>query len=312
MGSWDRKTRVAMISIISNTTLIILKVVAGILSGSVSIISEAIHSGMDLVASFIAFFSVRTSSKPADRDHPYGHGKIENISGMAEGLLIFVAAGLIIKEAIEKIRHPAPIEMAWVGIAVMVVAALVNTLVARKLYQVSWEEDSMALEADALHLKTDVYTSLGVALGLLLIKLTGLAILDPIVAILVALLIIKEAWELCSHAGNFLLDTRLTDAEEAKIVSIIGTFSDHFNDFHKLKTRKSGNMKHIDFHITVEPHLTVVEVHDLIGKLKKEMCDEFKLTRVSIHVDPYREMEVADELAASRTSSQETQQPSPM
>lgn len=312
MGSWDRKTRVALLSIVSNTTLIIMKVVAGILSGSVSIISEAIHSSMDLVASIIAFFSVRTSSKPADRDHPYGHGKIENISGIAEGLLIFVAAGMIIKEALEKIRHPAPIEMAWVGITVMLVASVVNILVSRKLYQVAREEDSMALEADALHLKTDVYTSLGVALGLLLIKLTGMVILDPIVAILVALLIIKEAWELCSHAANFLLDTRLTDAEEAKIVSIIGNYSDQFNDFHKLKTRKSGNMKHIDFHITVAPHLTVAEVHELIGNLKKDMCNEFQYTRVSVHVDPYREMAATDEAAASQASNQETPEPSPM
>lgn len=294
MGSWDRKTRIALISVISNTTLIILKVVAGILSGSVSIISEAIHSSMDLVASIIALFSVRQSSKPADKDHPYGHGKIENISAIAEGLLIFVAAALIIKEAIEKISHPAAIEQAFLGIAVMLGASAVNVLVSRKLYQVSQEEDSMALEADALHLKTDVYTSLGVAAGLLLIKLTGILILDPIVAILVALLIIKEAWELCSNAVNFLLDTRLTDAEEEKIIGIINNYSDRFEDFHKLKTRKSGNMKHIDFHLTVAPDLTVHEIHELIGNLKKDMWNAFKNTRVSVHVDPYRKADQSD------------------
>ena len=287
MKSLDRKARVALLSIASNSTLIVLKVVAGVLSGSVSIISEAIHSSMDLMASFIAFFSVRTSSKPADRDHPYGHGKIENISGIAEGLLIFVAAALIIKEAIEKFYHPTVLDYATVAIAVMVVSAVVNVLVSRKLYQVGREEDSMALEADALHLKTDVYTSLGVALGLLLIRLTGVAILDPIVAILVALLIIKEAWELCSNGVNFLLDTRLTDAEEEKIISIINNYSDQFGDFHKLKTRKSGNMKHIDFHITVAPDATVEEIHRLIGSFKKDMCDEFTYTRVNVHVDPY-------------------------
>lgn len=285
--SLDRKARVALISIASNSTLIVLKVVAGILSGSVSIISEAIHSGMDLMASFIAFFSVRTSSKPADREHPYGHGKIENISGIAEGLLIFVAAALIIKEAIEKFYHPTVLDYATVAIGVMVVSAVVNVLVSRKLYQVGREEDSMALEADALHLKTDVYTSLGVALGLLLIKLTGVAILDPIVAILVALLIIKEAWELCYNGVNFLLDTRLTDAEEEKIIGIINNYSDQLCDFHKLKTRKSGNVKHIDFHITVAPDATVEEIHRLIGSFKKDMCDEFTYTRVNVHVDPY-------------------------
>ncbi|HEY5537091.1 MAG TPA: cation diffusion facilitator family transporter, partial [Acetobacterium sp.] len=200
MKKFDRKSRVALLSIGSNTMLIILKVVAGILSGSVSIISEAIHSSMDLMASCVAFFSVRTSSKPADRDHPYGHGKIENLSGIVEGVLIFIAAGLIIFEAVKKISEPVEIEAAGIAIAVMLTAAVVNFFVSRILYKVGKEEDSMALEADALHLKTDIYTSLGVAAGIILIKLTGILVLDSIVAILVALLIIKEAWVLCRNA----------------------------------------------------------------------------------------------------------------
>jgi len=289
MQSWDRKSKVALLSIVSNTTLIIFKVLAGLLSGSVSIISEAIHSGMDLVASFIAFFSVRQSGKPADREHPYGHGKIENISGIAEGLLIFVAAGMIIREAIEKLFNPSEIEQAGLAISVMLGASLVNLLVSGKLYRVSREEDSMALEADALHLKTDVYTSLGVAIGLLLIKLTGLLVLDPVVAILVALLIIKEAWELCRDAFEYLLDTKLTDSEEAEIIKVIERHRDKFMDYHKLKTRKSGNMKHIDFHITVERDATAVEIHEIIGCIKKAMREEFGNTRVNVHVDPCEE-----------------------
>jgi cation diffusion facilitator family transporter len=289
MQPWDRKSRVALLSIVSNTVLIIFKVIAGMLSGSVSIISEAIHSGMDLVASFIAFFSVRQSAKPADREHPYGHGKIENISGITEGLLIFVAAGMIIREAIVKILHPSEIEQTTMAIAVMLGASVVNFLVSGKLYRVSKEEDSMALEADALHLKTDVYTSLGVALGLILISLTGLHILDPVVAILVALLIIKEAWDLCREALEYLLDTKLTDSEEAEIIKVIEKHRDKFRDFHKLKTRKSGNMKHIDFHITVSHDTTAIEIHEIIGCLKKAMRDKFGNTRVNIHVDPYIE-----------------------
>lgn len=286
--SWDRKSKVALLSIVSNTVLIIFKVIAGILSGSVSIISEAIHSGMDLMASIIAFFSVRHSNKPADKEHPYGHGKIENFSGLVEGVLIFIAAGLIIKEAILKILEPTEIEKASIGIVVMLGASLVNVFVSRKLYKVAKEEDSMALEADALHLKTDVYTSLGVAFGLVLIYVTGLRILDPIVAILVALLIIKEAWVLCKNAFDSLMDARLSEEEEAKIKEILNNHSDKFRDYHKLKTRKSGNIKHIDFHITVDKHRTVEDIHDIIGCLKKEMNEELKNTRVNIHVDPYR------------------------
>ncbi len=289
MFSTDRKVRVAFLSIISNTTLIIFKVVAGILSGSVSIISEAIHSGMDLVASLVAFFSVRHSGKPADRNHPYGHGKIENISGIVEGSLIFVAAALIIFEAVKKLFEPTEIEQAGVAIVVMLISAGINLFVSSKLYKVAKEEDSMALEADALHLKTDVYTSAGVGLGILLIKVTGLSILDPIVAILVALLIIKEAWELTKAALDHLMDTKLTDGEEAEIERIIQEHSGQYVDYHKLKTRKSGNVKHVDFHVTLAPNLTVKEAHDIVGELKRDINEKLSNTRVSIHIDPSRE-----------------------
>lgn len=287
----DRKVKIALLSIISNTILIIFKLIAGTLSGSVSIISEAIHSGMDLVASLVAFLSVRESSKPADRKHPYGHGKIENISGMVEGLLIFIAAGMIIIEAIKKIFEPVAIEQATIAIAVMIVSALINFAVSRKLYKVSQEEESMALEADALHLKTDVYTSLGVGIGIFLIKVTGLLILDSVVAMLVALLIIKEAWELSKNAFDYLLDAKLSDEEEAEIEKVIREHREQFVDYHKLKTRKSGNMKHIDFHITVDPKLTVEETHNIVGNLKKDMNEKFKNTRINIHIDPYKKEE---------------------
>lgn len=160
----NSKVKTARLSIISNTFLIILKLTVGILSGSVSIISEAIHSSMDLLAAVIAFFSVKLSDTPPDTRHPYGHGKLENISGVIEAVLIFVAAGLIITEAIKKITGESfELEIIWVGALVMLISAVVNWLVSRKLYNVARETNSIALEADALHLKTYVYTSLGVA-----------------------------------------------------------------------------------------------------------------------------------------------------
>lgn len=291
MKKLARTSRVALLSIFSNSALIIMKLVVGILSGSVSIISEAIHSTMDLFASFIAFFSTKTSSKPADEEHPFGHGKIEGISGIAEGLLIFIAAGLIINEAIQKILEPGPIEMVWVAVAVMLVSATANFFVSRKLYKVAHEEDSLALEADALHLKTDVLTSLGVAVGVALTSLTGLYILDPIVAILVAVLIIKEAWVLCRKGVASLLDARLPEEEEAKVIKIIEAHSDVIRDYHKLKTTQSGSKREIDFHIAVDPNMTVDEAHTIVGELKRDISQEFKASRVSVHVDPYDEHE---------------------
>lgn len=286
MISSNRKVRVAFLSIISNATLIIFKIVAGIVSGSVSIISEAIHSSMDLLASIIAFFSVKASSKPADDDHPFGHGKIENISGVIEGVLILVASIMIIVQAIKKIYNPRPIENEWVAILVMFISGFINFIVSTKLYKVGEEEDSMALKADALHLKTDIYTSLGVGIGILLIKITKIHILDSIVAILVAFLIIKEAVELTKNGFDELIDKRLSDEEEKEIKGIIERCKSDFIDYHKLKTRKSGNVKHIDFHITLDKNTTVKEAHDIIGDIKKEMNKSIKNSRVTIHIDP--------------------------
>ena len=163
----NAKVKIARLSIVSNTLLIMMKLAAGIISGSVSIISEAIHSSMDLVAAVIAYFSVRVSDNPPDSRHPYGHGKVENISGVIEAILIFIAAIWIILEAVRKLfGEKIELDSIAIGSVVMIVSAIVNTIVSRKLYKVARETNSVALEADALHLKTDVYTSAGVALGL--------------------------------------------------------------------------------------------------------------------------------------------------
>lgn len=286
MEGLNAKTKVALLSVTSNITLIILKVVAGILSGSVSIISEAIHSGMDLIAAIIAFISVKLSSKPADKDHPYGHGKYENVSGVIEGILIFIAAFLIIKEAVEKIAHPTEIKETTVAIIVMGISALVNTVVSRKLYKVAKREDSIALEADALHLKTDVYTSLGVALGLLLIAVTKIAILDPIVAILVAILIIKESWVLCKSAFTPLIDAKLPDDEEDIIVAILDKYNEHIVDYHALRTRKSGHIRYIDFHVTLEDGVTLKEARGIIKDIEADIEGALNNIEVNIYIEP--------------------------
>ena len=248
-----KKIRTARLSILSNSLLIILKVAAGIISGSVSIISEAIHSGLDLVAAFIAYFAVRISDKPADKEHPFGHGKYENISGVIEALLIFVAAIWIIFEALSNLLegdHPTLYSNTlYLGVAVMFISGIVNFFVSKRLYKVARETDSLALEADALHLKTDIYTSVGVGVGLLAIQLTGFFFLDPFIALLVALFIIYEAYKMLIKAFNPLLDSSISDEELQIITQFI-----HVNkpkDYHikELKTRKSGATTIIQFQI---------------------------------------------------------------
>lgn len=282
----NKKIKTASLSIFSNTFLIIVKVVAGILSGSVSIISEAIHSFIDLLAAIIAFFSVKVSDKAPDEQHPYGHGKYENISGVIEGFLIFIAAGWIIYEAINKILHQNEIEKIGIGFIVMFSSSVVNFFVSRRLYKVAKETDSIALEADALHLKVDVYTSLGVAIGLGLIWLTGYHILDPVAAILVAMLILRESFLLLRNAYSPLLDVKLPDTEIAIIKNVIEAKAAGFGNFHQLRTRRAGHLKYVDLHLELPQNLSVKEAHDICDAIEKDIESKIRNIEVHIHVEP--------------------------
>ncbi|MBN1414299.1 MAG: cation transporter [Bacteroidales bacterium] len=288
----SEKVRTARLSIISNCSLIAIKVVAGLLSGSVSILSEAIHSGMDLLAALIAFFSVRMSDVPPDKEHPYGHGKYENISGVIEAVLIFIAAGWIIYEAIHKILRPAPVEKIEIGAAVMAVSAIVNFFVSRRLYRVAKKTDSIALEADALHLKTDVYTSVGVAVGLFLIWLTGWHFLDPVIAIAVALLILKESYNLMRNAYSPLMDASLSD-DEIRIIR--ETITNRNLSFHNLRTRKSGHYRFADLHLEMPENMELKNVHRICDEIEKDIETRINNIEVSIHVEPVEKGKVNSE-----------------
>jgi len=256
------KQRTAALSIMSNVALIIMKAIAGFFSGSVSIISEAIHSTLDLLAAVIAFFAVRVSDKPADKEHPFGHGKYENISGVVEALLIFAAAIWIIYEAVVKLVSSETIlehEKLDIGIVVMLVSGLVNFFVSRRLYKVARQTGSVALEADALHLKTDIYTSVGVGLGLLAIKLTGFYFLDPAIALLVAGFITIEAFGLLKKAFNPLLDSSISDDELAELVAFIENNIDYPYSYSDLRTRKSGATNIIQFKIIAEHQTMLID-----------------------------------------------------
>ena len=285
------KVKVARLSLLSNSSLIIMKLIVGLFTGSVSIISEAIHSTMDLLAAIIAFFSVKISDRPADDTHPYGHGKVENISGVIEALLIFVASVWIIVEAVRKIMNPSEIESVGVGFIVMFISAAINFIVSKKLYKVAKEEDSIALEADALHLKTDVYTALGVGMGLFLIWVTNLiwstnlTYLDPIIAILVAIFILKESFELLKTAFNPLLDIKLSDEEIEIIKDNISKYSSVFCNYHDLKTRKSGRIRYIDLHLVFPENKSIKEAHDICDKIEHDIEQVLKYAEVMIHLE---------------------------
>lgn len=288
-----QKAGVAWLSVISNTILVITKIIIGVWIGSVSVISEAIHSAVDLIASLITLFSVKTSGKPADSEHPFGHGKIENISGTVEALLIFLAAGWILYEAIGRLLHPEPIQLLSWGIGIMCFSSAANLIVSEMLFKVGKKTDSIALLADGWHLRTDVYTSAGIMFGLGFIwsgkwifPETDLQWVDPVIAITVALIIIRTAYRLTVHSIRDLIDASLPSHEEDEIRKIIGAMYPKVHGFHELRTRKAGNTRFIEFHMKVDSKLTVEDSHSIAEEASATIKEHFPGSHVNVHVEP--------------------------
>ena len=288
-----RKSNAALLSVASNTLLIILKLMVGLWIGSISIISEAAHSSVDLLAAIIAFVAVRVSGRPADESHPFGHGKVENLSGTFEALLIFIAAIWILYEAAEKLRNPQPLNQAGLGILVMLISVAVNIIVSRRLYQVGEETNSVALKADACHLHADIYTSLGVLIGLAIIMIGKLIMpelslywVDPAAAIIVALLIIRAAYHLTLESARDLVDVGLPEDETEHLRRHIAAFAPTIRGIHKLRTRKAGADRFVDFHIRVDASMSVDESHRITDMIACSIKEHYPGTTVSIHIEP--------------------------
>ncbi|MEI7473623.1 MAG: cation diffusion facilitator family transporter [bacterium] len=283
-----QKKQAALISIISNFTLIVAKFITGFLIGSFSIISESIHSFTDLLASFLAYYSIKKSSEPADIDHPYGHGKFEDISALFEGLLLFAATVYIIYEALNKIKHGVSIQEGLnAGIYVMAFSCVVNICVSRHLYKVGKKTDSIALLADAKHLSADVWTSFGVLGGLVLIKLTKIPMIDPIIAIIIALMIAKSGYGICKTAIGNLLDSSLPEEDNKIIREKIKVYMPkEIVEIRSIKTRKSGSEKLIDLILVLPSDITLKDGHDLCDVIENELMEEIKNSVITIHLEP--------------------------
>lgn len=286
MEAASEKIAVARLSVYSNTALVVAKLVVGVMMMSVGVISEALHSGVDLIAALVARFSVKRSAEPADSDHRFGHGKFENLSGMIEGALIFVAAVIIIFEASRRLLNPMEVGYVAAGMVVMGLSIVLNFFVSRRLMDVAKRTDSLALEADALHLTTDVWTSVGVFVALGAIMVTGERLIDPIVALFVAAFIIRAAYEITTRSSRGLLDMSLPDDEINEIERVMNEHSTRYVNFHKLRARKTGSERQIDLHLTVPSSLSVKESHDLAEHLEEDIKAALPRTTTVIHVEP--------------------------
>lgn len=283
-----KKKLVALLSITSNILLTVLKIIVGVISGSISIISEAIHSVSDLFASCLAYFSVAKSSEPADEDHPYGHGKYEDMSGFIEGILIIFASFFIIYEATRKIISNSHMDSeTGLGIAVMLIAVLMNIIVSSLLFKVAKESNSISLYADGEHLRTDIYSSFGVLLGLILIKITGHSVLDPIVAILVAVLIYKTGFSISKKAWMHLLDHALPSEEIIKIKEIVDDFDAQValkDD--SIRARQVGPSTDIDLILQFPEKTSICECHRICEEIEKQIRVLYENSSISIHFEP--------------------------
>jgi len=282
------KKKATLLSVGSNSFLILLKLIVGFLSGSVSIISEAIHSLTDLLASFLAYYSVKASSEPADIEHQFGHGKFEDLSGGIEGLLIIIAAAYIIYEAVENMFNGVTEYInTTIGIVVMIISIIINVFVSTYLFKVAHKTESFAVLADAQHLRADIFTSIGVLIGLILIKLTGNTFFDPLIAIIIALMIIKTGIDLCRTSVNNLLDSSLPEDERIVIRNIVSKFiPNEALEIIKLKTRKAGTERIIEITLSVFKDMTVKESHDLCNKIEENLKIDLKNCIITIHIEP--------------------------
>ena len=282
----SKKSGAAKLMLIVVIGLIVLKVVVAVITGSISILAQAVDSFLDLFAVVVTFVTINISAKPADEEHPFGHGKVENIAAIVQAVLIFTAGGLIIYSALQKIITGAKVELAEAGIGVMLVSMIASIILSRHLFKVAKGADSIVLQANAQNIAADVYSTAAVLAGMIAVRFTGLNILDPIIAIAVALLILKTAYDVLRRSFGGLIDTKLPKAEEDEITSCIMEHGGKVVAFHDLRTRKAGSHRYIELHLVMPKNASVEEAHRMCDHLEQDIRKRLSRTNVTIHVEP--------------------------
>ena len=281
------KVGAATLSIVSNSILIALKIAAGAITGSIAILTEAIHSSVDLVASVVALVSVRRADEPPDAEHPYGHEKVENLAAAIEGMLILVGAGIVVYEATRRLATGAEIESLGFGIAVIGFSFVANVGVSTLLYRRARELGSAALEGDAAHLRADALTSLGVLAGLLLVELTDEPAFDAIAALAVAAAIVVAGLRILSRSGRVLVDEAPPPEELDRVETALAAAAvPEMVGYHKLRARRAGVRRYIDLHVQFRAGTTLERAHERAHELRRAIERELPAADVLIHVEP--------------------------
>ena len=268
--------------------LFAIKVLVGVFTGSISIWAQAVDSSLDIFAVVITFLTVGYSSKPADHEHPFGHGKAEAIAAGIQAVLLLGASAAIAYSAVQRIINGAAVAYAPAGVAVMLVSMVASILLSRHLFRVAKATGSTALEANANNILADVFSTGGVLLGLAVVSIwENLTIIDPILALLVVLIILRSTYRVGLMAFHELVDVRLPDEEEKKVRQAI---TEHFGgevvNFHRLRSRKAGSQRYIDLHLVMPKHISLEDAHVMCDHLEKDMRTRLSRTDVTIHVEP--------------------------
>jgi ferrous-iron efflux pump FieF len=281
------KTSAARLSMLTAGFLIILKTATGFITGSISVWASLLDSTMDIFASTINYFAVRTAARPADDDHAYGHGKAESLAGLFQSIVIAASGIFLIYESIRRIINPQEISSEWIGTMTMIVAVFVSIGLVRRLRRVSRETESPALHADALHYVTDIYTNSGALLALVIVGLTPFKIADPVISIGIAFYILWSAVSVARESIDILMDRRLPLNIDEQVAEIVSRYKDEgVLGFHDLKTRRSGSQKFIDIHLEVERNMRLQEAHDVSVRVLRAIEAEISRACVQIHSDP--------------------------
>jgi len=283
---FSTRSGAAKLSLVVVIVLIVFKVVVAVITGSISITAQAVDSFLDLFAIVVIFFAIRVASMPADEEHPFGHGKVEGIAAIVQAVLIFAAGGLIIYSAVRRIIVGTTVELTEAGIGVMLFSIIVSIFLSRHLRKVSRATDSIALEASARNIAADVYSAAGVLVALVVIRFTGFSVLDPIIALGVALFILKAAYDVMRKSFGELVDVRLPKAEEDELISCITEHSGQLVGFHEVRTRKAGSQRFIDLHLMLPKNASVEEAHQMCDHLEQDIENRLPNSNVTIHVEP--------------------------
>jgi cation diffusion facilitator family transporter len=281
-----KKSQVLWLSVGAAVSTILLKFGAYLVTDSVSLLSDAAESLVNLAAAIFALIALQVASQPPDEAHSFGHDKAEYFSSGVEGVLILAAAAAIFFSALDRLLNPQPIEQLGLGLFISLLAAGINLFVARVLFRASHRYDSITLEADARHLMTDVWTSVGIVIGLIVVVTSGWEILDPLIAILVALNITRTGWNLVARSAQGLMDQSLPLEEVADIEQVLKRHQGSFVAYHALRTRKSGPRRFVGLHLLVRGGMSVQESHTLCNNIEADIHNVLNRTVVHIHVEP--------------------------